>query len=211
GFDWSILKDGSVLVDVGGGIGHSSLSIAKRYPTLRVVIQDLSHTVDGAKGLHNFSACMLLNAHINDDTNSAEGHNFFTPQPVKKPDVFLLRYIIHNCPDAKTVTILQHLRDAARPTTQLVIVEKILPLASADQASEVDNIPGAARPMAKAPLLAVARAMTQAIVMSIHTMLGGGKRTLDGYIDLLHKSGWKLVQVCHCGRSQLSHLVAKPI
>jgi hypothetical protein len=99
------------------------------------------------------ATCCPRESAICADTGAAEGHDFFTPQSVKNADVFLLRYIIHNWPDAKAVTILQHLRDAALPTTQLVIVEKILPLASADQGSEADYIPGAARPMAKAPLL----------------------------------------------------------
>ncbi|KAJ7128402.1 hypothetical protein C8R44DRAFT_873128 [Mycena epipterygia] len=42
GFDWSALPAGSVLIDVGGGIGHWSMTIAQKNPGLRIVIQDLS-------------------------------------------------------------------------------------------------------------------------------------------------------------------------
>lgn len=40
GFDWSSLPPDSQILDVGGGIGSTSLVIAKNYPMLRTVIQD---------------------------------------------------------------------------------------------------------------------------------------------------------------------------
>jgi ubiquinone/menaquinone biosynthesis C-methylase UbiE len=55
GFDWSVLPAGSVLVDVGGGIGHTSLTIAQRNPTLRIVNQDLEHQVADAKAVSGSS------------------------------------------------------------------------------------------------------------------------------------------------------------
>ncbi|KAJ7876529.1 O-methyltransferase [Mycena olivaceomarginata] len=45
GFDWSLLPNNGVIVDVGGGIGHLSLSVAKRYPHLRVANQDLDSPI----------------------------------------------------------------------------------------------------------------------------------------------------------------------
>jgi hypothetical protein len=54
------LEEGAVLVDVGGGIGHLSLTIAKRYPKLRVVIQDLPHTVDEAKDVGDIRPALPL-------------------------------------------------------------------------------------------------------------------------------------------------------
>jgi hypothetical protein len=71
---------------------------------------------------------------------------------VKNAAVFLLRYIMHNWPDARAAELLQNLRAAALPTTQLVIIEKILSVAAAPSADEA-SIPGAARPSAPAPLL----------------------------------------------------------
>jgi hypothetical protein len=67
--------------------------------------------------------------------------------------VFLLRYIVHNWPDVRAIEILGLLRKAALPTTRLVIIEKILPLASSEEGSDAKEIPGAARPSAPAPLL----------------------------------------------------------
>jgi hypothetical protein len=45
------LPAGSILVDVGGGIGHTSLTIAQRNPALRIVNQDLEHQVADAKAV----------------------------------------------------------------------------------------------------------------------------------------------------------------
>lgn len=51
GYDWSQLPAGSKIVDVGGGIGHVSLTIAKHYPHLRVVNQDLSQPIEISKAV----------------------------------------------------------------------------------------------------------------------------------------------------------------
>jgi hypothetical protein len=68
--------------------------------------------------------------------------------------VFLLRYILHDWDDDMVLKILGHLRATALPTTRLVIVEKIVPFASADFESSISQeIPGAARPTADYPLL----------------------------------------------------------
>jgi hypothetical protein len=85
--------------------------------------------------------------------NKLAVHDFFGPQPVKDADVFMLRHIIHDWSDQRAVSLLQHLRDAAKPTTQLVIIESILPVASEDEDARVKSIPGAHRPHAPAPLL----------------------------------------------------------
>lgn len=46
GFDWGSLPEGSLIVDVGGGIGSTSMSIAKAFPHLRFCIQDRPKTVE---------------------------------------------------------------------------------------------------------------------------------------------------------------------
>lgn len=40
GFDWASLPEGSVIVDVGGGIGVSSISIARAFDHLKCIVQD---------------------------------------------------------------------------------------------------------------------------------------------------------------------------
>ncbi|KAJ6583050.1 O-methyltransferase [Mycena vulgaris] len=211
GFDWSLLSPKSVIVDVGGGIGHVSLTIAKKYPQLRVVNQDLESPIEISKAhwKENFPA------HLERQMVEFQVHDFFTPQPTKDAAVFLLRYIMHDWPDDKAAAILKHLRAVALPTTRLVIVEKIVPFASAGDlvGSQAQEIPGASRPTAEAPLLpnwGAAAADIYLYDLTMHVLLGGVERTVQGFCDVLAHSGWKLVQVYHCPGTQLSHLVAAP-
>ena len=48
-FDWASLSEGSVVVDVGGGIGTASIPLARDFPHLNVVIQDLPSVIEDAK------------------------------------------------------------------------------------------------------------------------------------------------------------------
>lgn len=48
GFDWDALQSGSVIVDVGGGIGAQSMAVAQNYPHLRIIVQDREQTVKDA-------------------------------------------------------------------------------------------------------------------------------------------------------------------
>ncbi len=40
-FDWESLPQSSLIVDVGGGIGASSMILAKNFPDVKLVVQDL--------------------------------------------------------------------------------------------------------------------------------------------------------------------------
>ena len=46
GFYWAGLREGSLVVDVGGGIGSTSMTLAKAFPHLRFCIQDRPKTVE---------------------------------------------------------------------------------------------------------------------------------------------------------------------
>lgn len=56
------------------------------------------------------------------------GQSFFDPQPkfLKSPDVFLLRFILHDWSDKYAIKILKNLRDAATIQTKLVIIDTIV-------------------------------------------------------------------------------------
>jgi hypothetical protein len=48
GYAWEILPQGSLIVDVGGGVGSQSLVLATHFPQLRFVVQDREHVVGDA-------------------------------------------------------------------------------------------------------------------------------------------------------------------
>ncbi|KAL0952694.1 hypothetical protein HGRIS_006932 [Hohenbuehelia grisea] len=47
--DWKALEPGSTVVDVGGNVGSVTLPIAKSFPHLHYVVQDLEHVIPEAK------------------------------------------------------------------------------------------------------------------------------------------------------------------
>lgn len=48
-FDWDTIPDGHLLVDVGGGLGHVSMEVAKVHPNVHVVIEDRDLVLKKAK------------------------------------------------------------------------------------------------------------------------------------------------------------------
>jgi len=49
GFDWKSLPQDALVVDVGGGVGSSSLQLLKQYPQLRFVIQERPKVIEDGK------------------------------------------------------------------------------------------------------------------------------------------------------------------
>ena len=48
GYGWEHLPEGSLVVDVGGGVGSQSLTLASNHPQLRFVVQDRESVVGDA-------------------------------------------------------------------------------------------------------------------------------------------------------------------
>lgn len=132
-------------MDVGGGIGAQSLTLAKNCADLRFIIQDRPGVVQAAEKIWDEelpgarAVARVKMQGIVIPTTVAEymltqyiAHDFFTAQPMKNADVFLLRMILHDWPDAECLTILQYLRAAAQPSTQLVVVDNIMAYACRD-------------------------------------------------------------------------------
>lgn len=149
GYAWESLPEGSLVVDVGGGVGSKSLILATHFPHLRFVIQDREPVVRDAVEFWKKNMPDALGS----GRVKPQGHNFFEPQPAQQEDVsvFLLCKILHDWPDEYCLTILKHLRVAAGPKTQLVIVDQLMACAC-DEPSACE-IPGAEVPAPPKPLL----------------------------------------------------------
>lgn len=62
--DWASLSErcavsNQIVVDVGGGFGHTSRLVQRAYPNLRFVVQDRDSVVNAATMVHNPSCLML--------------------------------------------------------------------------------------------------------------------------------------------------------
>ncbi|KAG9219850.1 hypothetical protein CCMSSC00406_0009597 [Pleurotus cornucopiae] len=137
GFDWASLPPGSTIVDVGGGIGSTSMLLANEFASMReggidlglkFVIQDRPVVVKMGEKAWRDQRPELLDC----GTARFQVHDFFSPQPIKGAAIFLLRAVLHDWPDKFARRILLELRKAATMATKLVIADFVLPLACAD-------------------------------------------------------------------------------
>lgn len=169
GFDWTGLREGSLIVDVGGGIGSTSMILAKAFPHLRFCIQDRPKTIElgiaVGSPLHRIPLCLsnqgveramsrdvaigkssvprllpYITAVCNPLTYTRTAHDFFTPQPIQNAAVFLLRVITHDWPDESVTRILLQLRHAATPQTKLILADYVLPLACEDHTEDIGAV-----------------------------------------------------------------------
>ncbi|CAG8948659.1 hypothetical protein HYFRA_00001779 [Hymenoscyphus fraxineus] len=116
-FDWGDAVNG-VLVDVGGARGEVSIQIARTFPNMKFVVQDLAEVLNGATVPEDLKGGGRL---------SFMAHDFFHEQPVKGADVYLLRWILHDWSDKYAVKILRSLTPALKKGSRILISDLCLP------------------------------------------------------------------------------------
>ena len=105
-----------LVVDVGGSYGSIACQILRKYPNIQAVVEDLPEVVAKAQIPPDL-----------DQRLSFRAHNFFTEQPVKGADVYILRSIFHDWPDQYAVQILRNLVPAMKPGARVILNEACLP------------------------------------------------------------------------------------
>ncbi|KAJ6460269.1 hypothetical protein C8R45DRAFT_941827 [Mycena sanguinolenta] len=85
GFKGQDLPADSIIVNVGGGLGASSLSIVKKYPTLKVVNEDRPPVMEQSKAHWEEFFPEYVKARMVE----FQPHNFLEPQPVKNAAVIV--------------------------------------------------------------------------------------------------------------------------
>ena len=106
------------LVDVGGGTGAMLAGILRLHPHLRGVLVDQPATVDRSAAIFQAAGVSARAVPV--------GQSFFDPLP-PGADLYLLRGIINDWPDAEALTILRRCADAARPSGRVVILKSVGP------------------------------------------------------------------------------------
>ncbi|KAF5496807.1 O-methyltransferase sol2 [Colletotrichum siamense] len=118
-FPWGNLN--GTVVDVGGGSGKVSITLAKTFPNLNFIVQD-------SADMHVAGQSLLT-----DDTRGRVTfmqHSFFDPQPVGDAAAFILRACALNWCDARVVDMFRALvpgLESSKPGTPLLINDMILP------------------------------------------------------------------------------------
>jgi hypothetical protein len=153
------------VVDVGGGRGMLLAAILARHPSLDGVLFDRPEVVARAREI-------LAAAGVAERCDVVGG-SFFEAVP-ENGDVYILKAVIHDWPDAEAVEILRTCRRAMPPHGRLVLVEQVLDLA-----------PDAVR--------------TALSDLTMLVMASGQERTADEYGALLAAAGFDLTRTIPTG------------
>ncbi|KAJ7615368.1 S-adenosyl-L-methionine-dependent methyltransferase [Roridomyces roridus] len=190
-YPWAELAPGSVVVDVGGGVGSAMLPLAREHHHLRIVIQDHENVV--VDGLRMWLS--QLPEAVQTQRVSFEGHDFFTPHTIRGVSVFFMRYVLHDWSDEDARKILQNLRTAAEPHTVLILLDHVLPYTVHDDGHEQQQVPGKDAPP---PLLQTYGAVnTMGYLKDVLMMINhnGKERKAVELAGLLRSAGWELKHV----------------
>ncbi|KAL2836999.1 S-adenosyl-L-methionine-dependent methyltransferase [Aspergillus pseudoustus] len=109
---------GFTVVDLGGGMGQASRSLARHDQAARFFVQDTKDTV--AQGAATLPEDLK-------DQITYQAHDFFTEQPVRGADVYLIRHVLHDWSDKYAIKILRQLIPALKPGAKIVVNERVLP------------------------------------------------------------------------------------
>ncbi|KAL4780293.1 S-adenosyl-L-methionine-dependent methyltransferase [Aspergillus varians] len=116
GYPWDHIGKATV-VDVGGSTGHACIAIAEKAPEATFIVQDLAGVIEQGR--------KTLPESLNDRL-SFEEHDFFTTQP-RSADIYLLRFILHDHPDASAVNIVKSLVPAMQNGSRLIVNDGVSP------------------------------------------------------------------------------------
>src|SRR5579884_752804 len=91
------------LVDVGGGHAQVLISILKAYPSMRGILVDLGHVIEGAK-------TRITESGLTGRLQTVPG-DFFQSIPATG-DAYIMKHIIHDWNDERATVILRNIRTA---------------------------------------------------------------------------------------------------
>lgn len=112
-YPWASHGSGTV-VDIGGSHGDAAFAIARKFPDLNLVVQELPEVV--ASSQHQPGLKVRF-----------QSHDFFEEQPIKGASVYIYRWILHNWPDKYCVKILKALIPALQPGSRVLVMDFVMP------------------------------------------------------------------------------------
>lgn len=149
------------LVDIGGGHGGLIASILRRNPQMRGVLFDSPQVIDGARALVAGSDVA--------DRCELVGGNFFESIPAGG-DAHVLKWIIHDWDDEKSVAILRNSHRALAENGKLILVEAVVPSGGEPHFAKF-------------------------IDLNMLVMTGGRERTAPEFRELFEQAGFRLTRV----------------
>lgn len=113
GWSWDSIGAGTV-VDLGGSHGDAAFALARKYPKMNIIVQELPKVIANAKEEEGLNVKFQI-------------HDFFEEQPVKNADVYFYRWILHNWPEKYCIKALQALIPALKPGARVLVMDFVMP------------------------------------------------------------------------------------
>jgi len=149
------------IVDVAGGHGHVLTSILHRYPSMRGILFDLDHVIAGA-----IPRIRELGLHGRCETVTGD---FFKAVPAGG-DAYIMKHIIHDWDDDRSLTILRNIRAAMKPGARVILLDSVLQPANTPDFGKL-------------------------IDLEMVVMTGGRERTEEEFRGLFDRAGFTLTRV----------------
>ncbi|KAG2123063.1 O-methyltransferase-domain-containing protein [Suillus clintonianus] len=163
----------SSVVDVGSGIGAFSIPLATMFPHLKITNHDLPEVIVQAQNAWEKNAPeALLDGRVELVPN-----NFLEDIPVFGKDVYYLRHIIHDWPDAEATAILRNIRKAMGPNSVVLIHDSVLFHAFQEPGVGTNGLSVAPEPML--PNFGAGSHRVYQIDLTMWFLLNSKERTLD--------------------------------
>jgi trans-aconitate methyltransferase len=115
GYDWAALGKATV-VDLGGGVGWVSRSLAKAFPLLDFVVQDWASVIANAA---------VEDPEIKDRIRFME-HDIVAEQPIKNADVYFMRRVLMEKTDAECVEVFKALKPALKKDAVILVQDPMV-------------------------------------------------------------------------------------
>ncbi|GAW17484.1 hypothetical protein ANO14919_069410 [Xylariales sp. No.14919] len=113
-YDWQSAGK-STIVDVGGSAGHDAILLARKYPDLKLIVQDMPMVQP------------VFEADLPDDVRdrvSFVAHDIYQPQPTQA-DIYIVKMILHDYSESEAAKILKALTPGLRPGNRVIVIEYI--------------------------------------------------------------------------------------
>jgi len=149
------------LIDIGGGKGLFLRSVLKAHPSVKGVLLDRPGAADGVDAL-------VAQDGLAGRCKVVAG-DFFESVPVGA-DAYLLKYVIHDWDDERSVAILKNCRRAMSANAKLLLIETVVPPPGEPHFAKLQDL--------------------EMMVLS-----GSRERTVDEYSRLLDLADFELVRV----------------
>lgn len=185
-YPWSEV---ATVCDVGASIGSVSIPLSKAHPHLKITDQDLPEVLEAARDVWQKEAPEALQEQRVEFVTL----NFFEEAPVAGKDVYYLRNIIHDWPDAEAAVILRNISKAMGSQSRLLIHDYVITGANRRPDEKHLEIDIAPEPML--PNFGAGNSRKYQQDLNMWILHNAKERSVDDQIALASAAGLRLAKV----------------